>query len=473
MKNYEVALNILKEKFGFSDFKEGQFETINKLMNGQDVLSILPTGAGKSLIYQLFGYYKQKPIVIITPLISLMYDQVQRMNMMGEDKAVTLNSDFDKFQKKVILNNINQYRFIFISPESIAQAKIFNLINQLNIGLFVIDEAHCISTWGNDFRPAYLNLKNIIYSFNKRPQLLLLTATASKKVIDDINQTLQLENLSTIKKKIDRKNIYLKNIDYESENQKDQSLFYLLSNLAGAGIVYFSSKNKANEMARQLIDYNSNLKIGVYHADIDEHDRYIIQQQFMNNEINIVFATSAFGMGIDKSDIRFVIHYHMPQNIEDFFQEIGRAGRDNKESISILMYTKKDEFSAKNLVDYALPDEAEINQFDHLAKANEDQEKIMKYYDNLGYSKSDLISLFKNLKLRKLADLDYMIYYTKNVKTCRRELLMSYFNESGIKHSEFCCDIDETDITSTFFSKKRDENINNKLTWKDIMQRLF
>ncbi|MCF6515017.1 RecQ family ATP-dependent DNA helicase [Lactobacillus sp. S2-2] len=474
MENYELVLNILKKKFGFSKFKEGQFETINSLIVGNDVLSILPTGAGKSLIYQLYGYYKQKPIVVITPLISLMYDQVKRMNMMGENKAVTLNSDFDWFQKKVILNNLDQYRFIFISPEYISQDNVFNIINNLDLGLLVIDEAHCVSTWGNDFRPAYLNLRNVIKNFSSKPQLLLLTATASKNVLDDIQQILDLNKLTILKKSINRENIYLKNIKYEDQNSKDEDLLYLLNNLAGSGIVYFSSKTKADEMSKLLIDNNANLRVGVYHADIDDHDRFVIQQQFMNNEIDIVFATSAFGMGIDKSDIRFVIHYHLPQNIEDYFQEIGRAGRDNQKSIAILMYSRQDEYFAKNLIDYSLPDESEINLFDSgNVISNQDKEDILNYYRKIGYPKKDLINLFSELREKRLVDLNHMIDYAKNEKYCRRNIILSYFDEPEITHSEFCCDINSNEVINTFFRKEQGKIKSKELNWKEIIEKLF
>lgn len=331
----------LYQYFGYQSFRKGQKETIQSVLAGQDTLSMLATGTGKSICYQLPTYLLKKPTVIVSPLVSLMQDQVEQLKVNGEKRVIALNSFLSKQEKKEALNTLQQYVFIFLSPEMLVLPHVIWELRKLNIGLFVIDEAHCISQWGYDFRPDYMQLGEVRSQLNN-PTTLALTATATEEVRADIKRCLHLESCHEVITSVNRSNIGMFIEKHDSYAEKEERLIELVKTLQKPGIVYFSSKKTA-EHIHDVMCRNGIESAAVYHAGLDQEQRVLIQQQFLQNQLQVICATNAFGMGVNKENIRFVIHFHMPASMEAYLQEIGRAGRDGKRSVAILLYSHGDE----------------------------------------------------------------------------------------------------------------------------------
>ncbi|MEG0553148.1 MAG: RecQ family ATP-dependent DNA helicase, partial [Carnobacterium sp.] len=333
--NQEKIKSILLNQFGYTHFREGQEEAILAALSGNDTLVMLPTGTGKSVCYQLTGYCLDGTVIIVSPLLSLMQDQVDQMKLMGEKRVAALNSLMSSDERKWVLSHLNEYKFIFLSPEMLQQEYVLTKLKQLKICMMVIDEAHCISQWGMDFRLEYLGLGTVRNELNN-PLTMALTATATEMVREEILSSLLLnqEETTQILYSVDRPNIALTVITCHQD--KDEQLLKQIKNLSNPGIVYFSSRKQADMIALWLKE-ETNYAVESYHSDIINEDKIKIQQQFIQNDIDIICATSAFGMGINKENIRFVIHYHMPANVESYLQEVGRCGRDGKQSIAVLL----------------------------------------------------------------------------------------------------------------------------------------
>lgn len=469
---------MLKKKFGFSSFKLGQKETIESLLEGKDTFTVLPTGTGKSLCYQLPSYLFEGQTVIVSPLISLMEDQVSQLRKMGEKSVVALNSTLDYISKKYVLNHLSAFKFIFISPETLNQEEVFYYFLKLNISLFVIDEAHCISEWGHDFRPSYLQLKHNLTKLDN-PLTLALTATATESVKKDIKNELFLKkDVNEFFYSVNRKNIYYQVEECESK------IDYLLSYLADKnmpGIIYFSSKKEAERVA-MILNEELPFSVAFYHGDVSSQDRVKIQQQFINDEIRILCATSAFGMGVNKENIRFVIHYHLPDSLENYVQESGRAGRDGKQSISIILYQKGDE-----RIHYYLQEESFNQKKDLLFLKNKSPEELKNYESLLtDNQKKWLASLKKNnwdwekfeskmdsKQFEKRMKTQDMNLYIES-KNCRRQNIINYFNSNyePIKQ-ELCCD--NCQAKQIFSFEKDDLHYFEKkqLNSEEIIKKLF
>ncbi|HYK73751.1 MAG TPA: RecQ family ATP-dependent DNA helicase, partial [Pseudoneobacillus sp.] len=351
---------ILYLSYGFQSFRPGQREVIASLIEKKDTIGVLPTGTGKSLCYQFVGDIHDGHILIVSPLLSLMQDQVEQMKAKGYKHVIAINSFLTSKQKRVVFQSLHKYKYIFISPEMLQVDYILHQLKNIPLSLFVVDEAHCISQWGYDFRTDYQKLGDIRKSLGS-PLTLALTATATAEVIRDITSILDIKNATILETSVDRPNISLK-IDstYDDLKTKQQSLIDLLQTLQGPGIIYFSSKKLAEQTA-ELLKTNGIPKVMAYHGGMTQEDRILIQQQFINGQINYICATSAFGMGINKEDIRFVIHFHMPLQMESYLQEIGRAGRDGNQSLAILFYAPGDENLALQLVEGELPSVYQID----------------------------------------------------------------------------------------------------------------
>ncbi|WP_317766393.1 RecQ family ATP-dependent DNA helicase [Pediococcus ethanolidurans] len=436
---------VLQAKFGFSTFKLGQLEIIHHLCNSKNVLAVLPTGTGKSLIYQLLGYLLNRPVLVISPLISLIDDQVARLNRLGEKHVVGLTSKLDHNQREFTLNHLRNYRFIYLSPEMATQPEVLNALKQLDYGLFVIDEAHCLSQWGPDFRPDYLKLKDLLSQLGS-PTTLMLTATATKSVREDILKKMGFhsDQVEQVVYSVDRPNIYLEVEHCETPAQKNKKLFKLLKMIKGSGIIYFSSKKIANQMT-ELIAQQTDRSVAAYHADVSLQDRYRIQQQFMLGKVNVICATSAFGMGIDKNNVRFVIHYHMPGNLEDYLQEIGRAGRDQQPSIAILLYTAGDEYIPSTLNMKGFPSASNVQTFfakpESRASFEPDQKQLLTYYHDQHKSAQEVSQIFENRQVAKQNSLMQMLNFV-NEENCLRNNLLTHFGEQEVTHNANCCGID-------------------------------
>ncbi|KRK87879.1 RecQ family ATP-dependent DNA helicase [Lentilactobacillus sunkii] len=473
----------LKNEFGFDSFRPGQETILKNLFSHKNTLAILPTGGGKTLLYQMYGALSRQRVMIVSPLISLMQDQVSRLQYLGSKRVVALTSALDYQEKAVILKHLNQYQFIYASPEMLANEQVLRQIKSLNIGLFVIDEAHCISEWGPDFRPDYLNLGKVRHALGN-PLTLMMTATATKTVRQDIIDHLDLESTSVeqIVLPVNRPNIFLSAKILSGQQEKDQTLIDLVRQLHGPGIIYFSSKSKA-EQAAVTLSSQTDRRVMAYHGGMDTQQRFHIQQQFMDGNLDIVCATSAFGMGIDKDDIRFVIHYHLPANIQSYVQEIGRCGRDQQPGLAILLYEPNDRYLQMNLIDNTIPDRNLLQYLYQHPKAltNEDQFRVIKYYYDHGYSFDQATAVFDHSRERRLSELTAMVRYVYH-DGCRRDELLKYFDETlseDQKNSAFCCDhdIDFWGHWQNFndkYLKQSEKSVEYRpQSWHEVIDKLF
>jgi ATP-dependent DNA helicase RecQ len=336
----ELALTDL---FGFEYFHAGQEEVVTRVMEGHDTLAILATGAGKSLCYQLPAFLLEGTTVVVSPLIALMKDQLDMLAERGFKQNVALNSTLSEDQEAAAIQRIarGEIKIVFVTPEKLEDEAFLSILRGIKIPLFVVDEAHCISQWGHDFRPAYLALGQVLTALG-HPPVLALTATATPAVREDILIQLGIPNTKTIVKGFDRPNLRYEVVRAESEAAKLKSLKELfLTGLDGTGIIYTATIKNALEVQRFLHDH-LNLPAAVYHSKLQKHDRVSVHELFMGEAIRAVVATNAFGLGIDKPNIRFVVHYDLPGSIEAYTQEAGRAGRDGHQSRCILLYRMSD-----------------------------------------------------------------------------------------------------------------------------------
>lgn len=433
----------LKQYFGYEDFRPGQKDTITSILKEQNTLAIMPTGNGKSLCYQFPSYvWNDGLILIVSPLISLMYDQVQQIQYRGEKRVVALNSQLTYDERQYVLHHLTDYRYVFISPEMLSQKEIIQALSSVHLRLFVVDEAHCISQWGVDFRPDYLNLGKIRQTLNN-PLTLALTATATPRVVEDIQQQLFLnESCQVYNQSVNRDNIVYQ---VKEIADKEDFLIQFLKEYAGPGIIYFSSKKKANEMAKRLWE-TLHLHVATYHANMSYIDRSRVQQQFLKGELEVLCATTAFGMGVNKPDIRFVIHYHLSSSLEDFVQESGRAGRDGKPALSIVLYQRGDEQIHHLLRQEAYLDLLTIQRFtkeqlkETLSRMNSIQQRWSHYLLEDKTTPETLYQLINRKQKEKQQQLQAMMQYIQTT-TCRRKVILSYFGEEPRPHKkEGCCD---------------------------------
>lgn len=416
---------ILKEIFHYDSFRQGQKEIIEQILADKDVLAILPTGNGKSLCYQYPAYTRSGLIVIICPLISLMNDQIEQMQLRGEKRAIAFNSQLTYQEKKEVLHNLSSYRFFFISPELIRQEEVLATLKKTKIQSIVVDEAHCISQWGVDFRPDYYQLPYILESLNQ-PQVIALTATATPTVIADIRAILfSKKNPVEI-----QYSVYRSNLHYLVEKEVDKRKYIIdfLEKYAGPGIIYFSSKKEAQKMALELKQLG--YAAAYYHGDMMTEDRLKIQQQFLQDQLEILCATTAFGMGVNKPNIRFVIHYHLPASLENFIQESGRAGRDGKPALSILLY-KEEDISLQRL----FIREAYQELFDLFIVDPKWQSDLQKRWlhclQDIGYQKEDFIRLFKKKEKERYQQLKAMVDFVETPYS-RIQFIQRYFAEPQV-----------------------------------------
>ncbi|WP_418546420.1 DNA helicase RecQ [Ruminococcus bromii] len=332
-------LSVLKDYFGHDSFRDGQEQIVDALLDGRDALCIMPTGAGKSMCYQIPALLFDGVTIVVSPLISLMKDQVGSLVQSGVPAAY-INSSLSYPQFLRVLSNVEhgKYKIIYVAPERLLTDGFLDTCKKIKISMVAVDEAHCVSQWGQDFRPSYLKIISFVESLANRPIVGAFTATATNDVKEDIKKILRLENPFEITTGFDRPNLFFGVIKSSS---KDEKLIDLIRERGDrSGIVYCATRKNVESVCELLCD--NGFSATRYHAGLDEYERRKNQEDFVFDRKNIMVATNAFGMGIDKSNVAYVIHYNMPKNIESYYQEAGRAGRDGGEADCILLYSPKD-----------------------------------------------------------------------------------------------------------------------------------
>ena len=346
---------VLKQVFGYDQFRQGQEAVIDAILQGRDALGVMPTGAGKSICYQVPGLVFSGITLVVSPLISLMRDQVQSLRQAGVAGAF-LNTSLTRAQYFKALENamLGQYKIIYVAPERLLTDRFLEFACTAPIDLLAVDEAHCVSQWGQDFRPSYLDIPAFVQKLPHRPVVAAFTATATPRVKADIQVLLQLQQPAVVTTGFDRKNLY-----YEVQHPKDKkaALLDCMGKYKGqSGIIYCATRKNVEEVCAFL--RASGLPATRYHAGLEPEERQQNQQAFLFDEAPIMVATNAFGMGIDKSNVRYVIHYNMPKDMESYYQEAGRAGRDGAPADCILLYSGQDVTTARFLIEKGRESEA-------------------------------------------------------------------------------------------------------------------
>ncbi|MCI6259529.1 MAG: DNA helicase RecQ [Pyramidobacter sp.] len=335
----DEKLKILKQYFGYSSFRPGQEKTIDALLGGRDTFAVMPTGAGKSICYQIPALLGRGVSLVVSPLVSLMKDQVMSLVQMGV-KAAYINSSLTPAQIRVVLDRAcgGQYKIIYVAPERLLTGGFLQFAQNAPIDYVTVDEAHCVSKWGQDFRPSYLDVRTFVSGLPKRPVLGAFTATATAEVRKDVVDLLGLERPYKVVTGFDRKNLF-----YEVRRPTDRraELLRIVKDFSGrSGIVYCATRKNVDEICEMLRDRN--VPAARYHAGLDDAERSRSQDDFVNDRVGVMVATNAFGMGIDKSNVSYVVHYNMPGDMESYYQEAGRAGRDGEPAWCILLYGAQD-----------------------------------------------------------------------------------------------------------------------------------
>ncbi len=348
---------ILTRYWGYPEFRPLQLEIIESVDKGNDTLGLMPTGGGKSITFQVYSLSKKGICIVITPLIALMKDQVENLNKKGI-KALAVHSGMSSQEIKITLDSAvwGEYKFLYVSPERLNSEKFLERLEQMNVNLVTVDEAHCISQWGYDFRPSYLNIIEV-RKVLPDVKILALTATATEKVAADIQDKLKFKKKNILKVSFQRENLsYL----LRYKENKNGYLFDTLNRVKGSGIVYVRSRRLTKEISEEL--KKNKISADYYHAGLNNHVRSEKQDSWIAGKIRVIVATNAFGMGIDKANVRFVIHMEPPDSLEAYYQEAGRAGRDGKKSAAVLLFNNADKTKLKKHITVAFPEPASIKR---------------------------------------------------------------------------------------------------------------
>lgn len=410
-------LSVLKEYFGHDSFREGQDRITDSLLGGRDVLGIMPTGAGKSICYQVPALMFDGITIVVSPLISLMKDQVSALVQSGV-AAAYINSSLTHAQYLKVLQNTEsgKYKIIYVAPERLCAPAFLGICRNLNISMVAVDEAHCVSQWGQDFRPSYLKIPDFIDALNSRPVVGAFTATATGAVRDDIKTLLRLVSPLVVTTGFDRPNLFFSVM--QPKNKSIELMKLIKERKNESGIVYCSTR-KAVEEVCELLQKNG-FAATRYHAGLDENERRRNQDDFVYDRATIMVATNAFGMGIDKSNVSFVIHYNMPKNMESYYQEAGRAGRDGRSADCTLLYSAKDVRTNQFLINNSEPN----------PDLTEDEQE--------------------EVRRRDRERLKQMTFYCTTHK-CLRKFILEYFGDKGPERCEKCSNClsnhENTDIT--------------------------
>ena len=381
--------DLLKQYFGYDEFRPGQKEIIQKVIDQENVLGIMPTGSGKSICYQLPSLLLDGLTVVVSPLISLMKDQVDAANQLGIP-ATFINSSLDGYETARRFQEIDrqQYRLLYIAPERFIMSDFIQAMNRWNVCMIAIDEAHCISQWGHDFRPSYLQMAKQLDQLPNRPVIVALTATATIQVAADIKRLLKIPDGNHIQTGFGRENLRFQVV---KDQKKEQYLVeYLKINKNQSGIIYAATRKEVDRIYHLLKKFG--FSIGRYHGGLNENERTAMQEAFLYDRLQLIVATNAFGMGINKSNVRFVIHYQIPGSLEAYYQEAGRAGRDGLSSEAILLFA---------------PQDIQVQKF-FIQQSQREEEQKQKEYE----------------KLKAMTEYAY-------IESCLQQYILNYFGETS------------------------------------------
>ena len=368
---YKTPKEALKAVFGYDSFRQGQESVINAVLDGRDIFAVMPTGAGKSLCYQVPAMLLSGITLVISPLISLMQDQVKALNEAGVDAAFINSSLSEKEMHDTFKNATKgQYKIIYVAPERLMSEGFVRLAKDIEISMITVDEAHCISQWGQDFRPSYMDIAEFVNILDKRPIISAFTATATQNVREDIICSLGLSDPYFLVTGFDRENLFFQ-VD-KPQNKERFILDYIERHRGESGIIYCATRKNVDSLYTLL--RKQHISVGKYHAGMSNEERKQMQNDFVFDYTSIVIATNAFGMGIDKSNVRFVIHYNMPSSMENYYQEAGRAGRDGLNSECILLFSPQDIIINRFLLEHK--DFSDIDQIDAMTIRERDIKRL-------------------------------------------------------------------------------------------------
>ena len=408
-------LDKLQQYFGFSEFRPGQREVVESIVEGNDTVALMPTGGGKSLCFQLPAVLLPKLTIVVSPLIALMKDQVDGLVARGLPAAF-INSSLSGGEYNARVREIKEEKIkvLYVAPERFRNDGFTQLLSELEVGLLAVDEAHCVSQWGHDFRPDYLGLRRVIEGLRHRPIVAAFTATATPEVKEDIIRRLGLRSPRVFVRGFDRPNLRFFARSDLSEREREEEMVRIVQAMLrksgeGSGVVYCLTRKYTEEAAEILNE--EGIKAVAYHAGLQRDERTKIQQDFMENEYQVIVATVAFGMGVDKADIRFVIHMGMPNSLEGYYQEAGRAGRDSELAYCVLLHSGKD---------------TSLHHF-FITKSREEMTEQNK-------SRSEIKQVL-NVKYRQL---EKMLAYAQSVN-CRRRMILEYFGDESVRKMNGLC----------------------------------
>lgn len=429
----------LKKYFNFSEFRPGQKEIVESIMKGNDIVALMPTGGGKSLCYQLPAILSDRLTVVVSPLIALMKDQVDSLNARGI-AAVFINSSLKAGEIEKRIRNIKEgkIKILYIAPERLASRDFVEMFKEFDVYLLAIDEAHCVSQWGHDFRPDYLAIKEYIGKLNHRPIVAAFTATATREVCDDIIKRLELKNPEVFIRGFNRPNLKFFVKENLSKKDRRNEALRIAKSIDGAGIFYTITRKEAEETARFMA--SNGISAAFYHAGMKPEDRSRIQNDFMENKFKAIVATIAFGMGVDKADIRFVIHLGMPASLEGYYQEAGRAGRDGEKAYCVLLHSGRD----TSLHYYFL----QKSRNDMLAQGKSRQE----------------INSVLDVKYNRL---EKILAYVSQ-KKCRRKMILEYFSDPDLKNYSSNCQGCDVCLNFKWQNEDDDEDPEEKIYREEI-----